>query len=142
MNRISIQCLSGLIALLIALLAQSNLFNQALNSQSSHEWLAERFEQALNELHRGEGRISICIRDLELPLTLYERNPDTVVNPGSIQKLITAAAALKTLGPNYRFATELEIVEPDFTNHTARALIVRGSGDPHYPRLISVPRSC
>lgn len=42
------------------------------------------------------------------PLTgesLFERNADTDVTPASVQKIVTAAAALTTLGPDTRFET-------------------------------------
>src|SRR5262249_23468096 len=50
------------------------------------------------------------------------------MNPASNVKLVTAAAGLARLGPEYRFDTEF-LVEPGPTDRV-RALWVRGKGDP------------
>jgi len=36
---------------------------------------------------------------------IYSRNPDELLNPASNTKLVTAAAGLLRLGPEYRFNT-------------------------------------
>jgi serine-type D-Ala-D-Ala carboxypeptidase/endopeptidase (penicillin-binding protein 4) len=56
---------------------------------------------------------------------LYELNPDLLLTPASNQKLLTAAAALESLGPAHRFETVVRIdssADPSIT--------VTGSGDP------------
>ncbi len=50
------------------------------------------------------------------------------MNPASNVKLVTAAAALAKLGPEYRFDTEF-LVEPGPSDRV-RTLFVRGKGDP------------
>lgn len=58
---------------------------------------------------------------------LYRNRPERPLNPASNQKLLTAAAALRALGPDFRAATKVEgTVE---NGHVAR-LVVRSSGDP------------
>jgi serine-type D-Ala-D-Ala carboxypeptidase/endopeptidase (penicillin-binding protein 4) len=62
--------------------------------------------------------------------TLYAVNPDEPLAPASNVKLLTTAAALQTLGPEYRFVTYL------MTNGTVEDgvlhgdLILYGTGDP------------
>lgn len=49
-------------------------------------------------------------------------NPDAALTPASVQKVITTATALETLGPDYRFQTKLYQKGDD--------IIIRGGGDP------------
>ena len=55
--------------------------------------------------------------------TLYSLHADKKMMPASVQKLITSAAALEYLGPDYRFVTEFYVTPDD-------DLIVVGRGDP------------
>lgn len=63
----------------------------------------------------------------------FERETTTVFNPASNTKLFTSTAALKELGPDYRFETRLEwqrTVSSDPSRITGVRLI--GSGDPSW----------
>ena len=51
--------------------------------------------------------ISISIKDTETGKTVYELNEHRLVSPASTQKIVTLAASLWTLGPDYNFATDL-----------------------------------
>jgi serine-type D-Ala-D-Ala carboxypeptidase/endopeptidase (penicillin-binding protein 4) len=67
---------------------------------------------------------SIKVVSLESGATLYEANPYLVMQPGSVQKLFTAAAALSILGPDHTIETSIAV------NHDNDTLYVRGCGDP------------
>lgn len=54
---------------------------------------------------------------------LYQHQADTQLVPASIFKILTAAAALDRLGPDFRFATEFHL-------DNSRNLIIKGFGDP------------
>jgi len=61
---------------------------------------------------------------------LYSLNPRKPLVPASNMKLLTAAAALRYLGPSYRFRTVF-LVDGDIVNDTLVGnLVVRGYGDP------------
>ena len=60
---------------------------------------------------------------------LYQHQPDTPLIPASTQKLLVAAAALTTLGPNYRFVTKVVAPAPPVAGRVA-ALWLVGGGDP------------
>jgi PBP4 family serine-type D-alanyl-D-alanine carboxypeptidase len=61
---------------------------------------------------------------------LYSLNPRKPLVPASNMKLLTAAAALRYLGPDFRFRT-LFLVDGEVVNGTLVGnLIVRGFGDP------------
>jgi D-alanyl-D-alanine carboxypeptidase/D-alanyl-D-alanine-endopeptidase (penicillin-binding protein 4) len=51
--------------------------------------------------------VSVCIRNMETGETLEAANPDTRLCPASVWKIITTTAALKTLGPDFKFRTVL-----------------------------------
>jgi D-alanyl-D-alanine carboxypeptidase/D-alanyl-D-alanine-endopeptidase (penicillin-binding protein 4) len=60
---------------------------------------------------------------------LYQHQPGTALIPASTQKLLVAAAALTTLGPNFRFTTQ--VVAPAApANGKVAALWLVGNGDP------------
>lgn len=54
---------------------------------------------------------------------IYSKNPKKLLNPASTTKLVTAAAALKYLGPDYRFHTQ-------FYQTPKGDLFIVGKGDP------------
>jgi D-alanyl-D-alanine carboxypeptidase/D-alanyl-D-alanine-endopeptidase (penicillin-binding protein 4) len=63
--------------------------------------------------------------------TLYAHNPDLLINPASVSKVYSTAAALALLHPEYRFATEV------YANHKPERGLIRGPiylkgyGDPY-----------
>jgi D-alanyl-D-alanine carboxypeptidase/D-alanyl-D-alanine-endopeptidase (penicillin-binding protein 4) len=79
------------------------------------------------------ARVSFELRSLDTGERIFAHGSDELLNPASNVKLVTAAAALWKLGPEYRFETEF-LTDPDFqpTSPQARAkvLYVRGKGDP------------
>ena len=77
----------------------------------------------------AQARTSILVESLESGETLYERDPDTLLNPASNVKLFTSAAALARLGPEYRFATEV-LADALPAGGAVRSLYLRGRGDP------------
>lgn len=62
---------------------------------------------------------------------LYQRNADDLLTPASNLKLLTGAAALRELGPDYSFKTELYLsATPDKNGKLNGDVIVKGYGDP------------
>ncbi|HEV2132403.1 MAG TPA: D-alanyl-D-alanine carboxypeptidase/D-alanyl-D-alanine-endopeptidase [Longimicrobiaceae bacterium] len=72
----------------------------------------------------------VVIRSLETGETLYRRNESKVFIPASNQKLLTGAAALEVLGPDFRYRTELVANGPVQNGVLRGDLLVRASGDP------------
>ena len=76
--------------------------------------------------------VSIHVQAVESTKPLLSMNAQTSVQPASLMKLITTAAALDLLGPDYRWSTRV------YTNGTQNGdvlqgdLIIRGSGDPRF----------
>ncbi|UOY92466.1 D-alanyl-D-alanine carboxypeptidase/D-alanyl-D-alanine-endopeptidase [Ectobacillus sp. JY-23] len=62
---------------------------------------------------------------------LYSRNADALLTPASNMKLLTTAAALKALGADYTFKTELYTTAlPDKHGRVNGDVIIKGYGDP------------
>lgn len=51
--------------------------------------------------------VSISIKDVKTGQSVYDLNSDRLISPASTQKIVTLAAALDTLGPDYNFETSL-----------------------------------
>jgi serine-type D-Ala-D-Ala carboxypeptidase/endopeptidase (penicillin-binding protein 4) len=77
------------------------------------------------------ARAGIVVASLDSGEVLYERDPDTLLNPASNVKLFTSAAALARLGPEYRYDTEI-YAEGAPSSGAVKALYVKGKGDPTF----------
>lgn len=88
--------------------------------------LSLRLHQLVAEFDPSGSTAGVVIMDAETGEVLASHNPNRPLIPASNQKLISTGAALFTLGPDFRFQTEL-IHEPEHNR-----LIVRASGDPAF----------
>ena len=76
--------------------------------------------------------LGVVVKDLTNDSVVVAVNPDMPMNPASVQKLITGAAAFELLGPTYTFATRI------YTDGTFQAdsgiidgnIYIRGAGEP------------
>lgn len=82
---------------------------------------AESFDGALWGVH---------IVNLRSGAVLYSKNADQNFVPASNVKLLTTAAALEQLGPEYRYETVIYADGPVEAGTLKGNLIVRGAGDP------------
>src|SRR5688572_21068063 len=78
-------------------------------------FLAQRVEEivAARSAQLPGARIGIAVADLATDRIVYQRDADGLYNTASNTKLITAAAALALLGPDFRYYTALYGAEPD-----------------------------
>ncbi len=100
-------------------------------------------ESVLAAARLGPTRVSVVVRDLSTGAAVVEINPDAPRVPASNMKLITTAAALDRLGPDFRFRTRLQEV-PTPTDlrddgGSGVSLRVLGDGDPGFgdPTLLA-----
>lgn len=91
--------------------------------------LPEKIQQILNNAGLSRTPASIEFVSLSDGKVLYEKNPELLLNPASNAKLVTAAAALKTLGPDYTFRTEFYSDTP-LRDGKIHNLWIKGFGDP------------
>lgn len=90
-------------------------------------------EAILNEPDLPSAIWGIYAIDLETGRVVYSHNGDKNLIPASNLKLFTTAAALGTLGPDYRYLTRLYFDGATTSDGTLRGdLILRGSGDPTF----------
>lgn len=80
------------------------------------------------ELPEGYA-ISIQIADATSGGVLMEANPHLPLIPASTMKIVTSAAALRTLGPDFKFITEARVDR--VKGSVAGNLYIKGQGDPY-----------
>ena len=101
-------------------------------------WSAPRGATALSDAvgaalsnHTRQGSWGAIIVSLTRGDTLYEQNPDAMMQPASTLKMYTSAVALDRFGPDFTFRTPVlreGAIGPDGT--LAGNLYLRGVGDP------------
>jgi serine-type D-Ala-D-Ala carboxypeptidase/endopeptidase (penicillin-binding protein 4) len=82
-------------------------------------------DTSLDHAHWG-----LLVRSLDSGETLFEHNSDRLFVPASNMKLITGAAVLEGLGPDYRYRTEVSAAGSVQNGVLSGPLVVRGYGDP------------
>jgi D-alanyl-D-alanine carboxypeptidase/D-alanyl-D-alanine-endopeptidase (penicillin-binding protein 4) len=89
-------------------------------------------DKFLADSSMSHASVSLCVANAENGETFYGYNSNKSLTPASVMKLITSAAALELLGPQYTFTTEL-----GYTGTINRRsgkltgnIVIRGGGDP------------
>ena len=98
-------------------------------AQSDRDALRKAVEQLLAQPPLSSAHVAVHVESLDDGQPLYSRNADDLLNPASNTKLVTAAAALLRLGPEYRFTTDYLTDRPILRGHVG-TLYVKGRGDP------------
>ncbi len=92
--------------------------------------LEARINQILKEQHLDLSPHSIEIVSLPDKKTLYQSHKDLALNPASNAKIVTAATALSTLGPDFTFKTEFYSDKKMGRDGVIGPLWIKGFGDP------------
>ncbi|MBL0928300.1 MAG: D-alanyl-D-alanine carboxypeptidase/D-alanyl-D-alanine-endopeptidase [Phycisphaerales bacterium] len=79
----------------------------------------------------GTTKVGVMVLDVQSGRVLASHNADEPMIPASNQKVLSSAAALDVLGPDYEFRTEL-VWQPGEGPGRAGRIVVRGSGDPAF----------
>ena len=72
----------------------------------------------------------VLVKSVRTGEVIYQRHAEKEFVPASNMKLLTAAAALAVLGPDYRFQTTVMAAGPVVGGVLQGPLVVRGTGDP------------
>lgn len=92
--------------------------------------LAKKIASVMKDSRVTKGRTSVAVIDAATGSELYQRSGSRASIPASNTKIITAAAAMHTLGPDYRFKTQV-IKRAKITGSTLDGrLYLKGYGDP------------
>jgi serine-type D-Ala-D-Ala carboxypeptidase/endopeptidase (penicillin-binding protein 4) len=95
----------------------------------SQEKSSETFLADSSLMHAS---VSLCVADEKTGAVLFDYNSGISLAPASVMKLITSAAALELLGPDYTFKTTIGYTGT-LNKRTGRLngdIIIHGGGDP------------
>ncbi|MFN5319039.1 MAG: D-alanyl-D-alanine carboxypeptidase/D-alanyl-D-alanine-endopeptidase [Bacteroidia bacterium] len=76
------------------------------------------------------GQVSWSFRDLQTGEELDAWQSQKLLTPASVQKAISTALVLDSLGPTYRFETQVGLDERIKNGRVLRYLVINSSGDP------------
>jgi len=105
-------------------------FSLDLSSDPNAKLFRESVNQILSHSCLKDARIGIKMRSLERKDSLYKKNGDHLFIPASNVKLLTTAAALRKLGPGFRFLTRIYSNGPINGRTLEGDLFIKGYGDP------------
>jgi D-alanyl-D-alanine carboxypeptidase/D-alanyl-D-alanine-endopeptidase (penicillin-binding protein 4) len=92
--------------------------------------IAAALDSIFNDTLFAGAHWGVMVRSLETGQTLYARNAGKMFVPASNMKIVTAAAALEGLGPEYRYQTRIAAAGPVRNGELRGDLVVIGGGDP------------
>ncbi len=115
-----------LLGLSISLVA---LESQPVEAQEVSELQAD-LSRMLDAYSWKDARWGVLVVSLDQSDTLFSESPDSALSPASNLKLLTTAAALRILGPDFRFQTYL-LSDSNIANDVLEGdLVLYGTGDP------------
>jgi len=98
--------------------------------RADREALKAALLEVLQRAPLKASRMGVLMQSLDDGDVVFSHNADELLNPASNVKLVTSAAALASLGPEFRYDTEF-LVEPELgADGKVKTLYVRGKGDP------------
>ncbi|GLZ75565.1 D-alanyl-D-alanine carboxypeptidase DacC [Actinorhabdospora filicis] len=118
--------------LLLPLLAAATAVTLTSSAQATGEdpKLAQILDGILQDARLSGAQASVTVRDGDTGQTLYDRDASHRGNPGSNLKILTSAAAMSILGPEYTFGTQLRATVAPSGGVLNGDLYLRGTGDP------------
>jgi len=100
------------------------------------EWLRGRLDELFGAAWLAKSKVSVLVVESDTGKPLYARQDKALLNAASNVKIVTAAAALSLLGPEYRWKTTLSAPGPaagpplPAGGELKADLYLRGFGDP------------
>ena len=112
------------------LLVPAHRLPEAAAAPVTDKALASKLASVLKDSRVTKGRTSAVVFDAATGSELFQRSGSRATMPASNTKIVTAAAAMHTLGPDYRFRTQV-IRRAKITGSTLDGrLYLKGYGDP------------
>lgn len=94
--------------------------------------IARAERETKGKLHGADVTVAVHVRELAVPGELVDLRAGKALRPASNMKLVTTAAALVLLGPDWSFETTLETDAEIVAGHVKGDVVVRAAGDPLY----------
>ena len=100
------------------------------------EWLKARLDEVFSAPALAKSKVAMIAVESDTGRTVYARGEKTPLNVASNVKIVTSAAALSLLGPEYRWRTTLSFVGPPggpplpAGGEIEGDFFLRGAGDP------------
>ncbi len=92
--------------------------------------LRDILESIVNSPELQDALVGAHVVSISTGKTIFQHNSDQLINPASVSKVFTTAAALSLLLPSYRFKTEIYIREKPVDGVVKGPMYVKGYGDP------------
>jgi len=99
-------------------------------------WLAAQLDAVFRTPAIAKAKVSAIVVEADSGKTLYAHDEKALLNAASNVKIVTSAASLSLLGPEYRWRTTLAVAGPPTGpplpagGEVSGDLYLRGSGDP------------
>ncbi|WP_345240558.1 D-alanyl-D-alanine carboxypeptidase/D-alanyl-D-alanine endopeptidase [Pontibacillus salipaludis] len=101
-----------------------------INATDEEDTLSSKLTEILSDEKLDGALAGVSVRSAETGEVMYEYNEDLRLKPASNMKLLTAAAALDTLGSEHRFSTEV-LADGEMKGGKLHGdLYLKGKGDP------------
>jgi D-alanyl-D-alanine carboxypeptidase/D-alanyl-D-alanine-endopeptidase (penicillin-binding protein 4) len=119
-----------LLVLLAPVLGQPDTARaQPLPALATDAALATKVASVLNDSRVTRATVGVVVAESSTGTQLYGRSATTAISPASNMKLVTSAAALDLLGPEYTFSTDV-FASAAAVNGVVNRLYLKGNGDP------------
>ncbi|MBM7553787.1 D-alanyl-D-alanine carboxypeptidase/D-alanyl-D-alanine-endopeptidase [Thalassobacillus pellis] len=120
-----------MLAVLVMFMPYQNYDPPLVSTAGEQGDLVKELTGILQADPRLDGALAgVSVRSAESGELIFEHLADTRLKPASNMKLLTAAAALETLGKDYTFTTEVLAAGEVKGNKLHGSLILKGKGDP------------
>lgn len=107
-----------------------SIMGTAVAADTPHEATTELLDELTNDPAWAAQDMGVSVIRVSDGEVLFESNADELRVPASAAKLVTAAAALDSLGPSFTFVTEVWATGDVVDGTLEGDLYVRGGGDP------------
>ena len=123
----------GVVAVAAAVAATAGLLSQSVGAPAAVQVtpLQQQLDSLLADSRYQGSQVELVVRDATTGEALYDRNGSSRLLPASNTKLFTSTAAMHTLGPTFRFHTDVLATAPLSDGGKLRGdLYLKGYGDP------------
>lgn len=108
------------------------LFFFSLAGAAHAAYLPDTVVEALRQARIPLSGVSVVVRETHGGDDIISLNAERAMNPASTMKLLTTFSALETLGPGYRWKTEVYLDGPLEKGVLKGNLVFKGYGDPKF----------